>query len=89
MINLTQIGAEFKAHFEAVESEAQKYLAEHIPGVLEVADKIDNDDLVQAALSTFLPPDVKTMVANLIKSLESKFPEAPPAPDVPPADPPA
>lgn len=80
-MQLSQIAAEFKAHFEAVETEAQRYLAEHIPGVLQVADKLDNDPLVQAAVETILPDDVKTMVTNLIKSLESKFPPPAPAPE--------
>jgi hypothetical protein len=71
-MNLSQIANEFKAHFEAVETEAQKYLAEHIPGVLDVADKIENDPLVQAAISLVVPAGTKTMLVGLLKSVEAE-----------------
>lgn len=88
MSDLSQWAADLKAHFESVEATAKAFLEQHVPGVLAVADKLDADPLMQAALSTVLPPEARAMVAQWIADLEEKFPRPPapaPAPE-PPAD---
>jgi hypothetical protein len=95
MSNLSQWVTDFKNHFESVESTAKAFLDEHVPGLAKVAAQLDGDPLVQAALSTVLPPEAKSMVAQWIADLEEKFPapaaaaEPAPAPEQPPAEPPA
>jgi hypothetical protein len=85
MSSLTQWAADFKAHFESVEQTAKAFLEQHVPGMAEVAAKIDADPLVQAALSTVLPPEAKAMVAQWIADLEEKFPVPAAAPAPAPA----
>jgi len=75
-MTLSEIGAAIKAHFETAEADAQKFLAEHVPGIAAAAEKIETDPLVQAAISTVLPAGWKQIAAEFISKLEGLAAEA-------------
>jgi hypothetical protein len=75
-MTLTEIANSIRTHFETAKTDAENFLADHVPGIIDVASKIESDPLVQAAMSTVLPAGWKQIAADFISKLEGLATEA-------------
>jgi len=85
-MSLTDVVAAFKTHLENGEAELRTVLDEHVPGLVALAEKVENDPLIQAAEAAALPPGAKQLVADFITKLAETFPQqadTPVAPEAP------
>ena len=77
-----------KSHFE----QGKALLESHIPGLLDLAAKLESDPFVQKAITTELSPTGKAIVTDLmdrLAALEAEHAAAAPAPAEAPAEVPA
>ena len=58
---------DLKSHLE----HGAELLTSHVPGLLELAAKLEQDPLVQAAVGLLVPETTRTMLANLLKAAEA------------------
>jgi hypothetical protein len=84
MINVGQVASELKDWFTRTEADAHSFLELHAPGLAEVAQKLDGDPLVQAALTATLPDDARAALAEIVTKFAAAYPQPAPAA---PADP--
>ncbi len=89
-MSLTDVVAAFRTDLEAGEAKIRTVLDQHVPGLVALAEKVENDPLIQAAEAAALPPGAKQLVADFITRLADTFPQQPvtePPVTEPPADP--
>jgi len=67
-MTLAEIVNDVKAHFE----HGRDLLESHLPGLMELAGKIEADPLVQAAIGLAVPDSTRVMLAELLKSVEAE-----------------
>lgn len=86
-VSLSADLAAFQDTLRAVESPLRQGLDQHLPGLLDYAQKLDSSPIVQAVIEAepFLPQPVNDAVVAILRS---HVPAAPaPAPDAQPAEP--
>ena len=85
IVSLETIANDIKTAVETAEVNVRTVLDQHMPGLIELAQKVANDPLIQAAEAAALPPGAKQLVAEFITKLAATFPPAPaeaePAPE--------
>ena len=79
-MSLNDVVAAFRTDLEDGEAKIRTVLDQHMPGLVELAEKVSNDPLIQAAEAAALPPGAKQIVADFITKLAETFPQAAPAP---------
>lgn len=84
-MDLSQTAADLKAHFESVVSTGEQFLAEHIPGLAGLAEKLAGDPLVQVVIDDTVPAPLRPIAAAFLKDLAGAFPA--PAAEAAPAEP--
>jgi hypothetical protein len=70
-VDLPVMVNDLKAHFEQEKGTAEKFLAEHLPGLEEFAGKVA-DDLTQVAIGLAVPASTRAMLAAFLKSVEAE-----------------
>ena len=58
---------DLKAHFE----QGRELLESHLPGLVDLAERLESDEFVQKAINTALTPGGKAIVTDLIQRLEA------------------
>lgn len=87
MSPLSQWVKDLEAHFESVKSTAEAFLETHVPGLAELAAKVEASPLLAAAerIAGTVDPAAEAVLAEALAKLASLAPAAP-AP-LPPAEP--
>ncbi|HTX49205.1 MAG TPA: hypothetical protein VME40_07430 [Caulobacteraceae bacterium] len=94
-VSLTDVVTAFKTDLEDGEAKIRTVLDQHMPGLVALAEKVENDPLIQAAEAAALPPGARLIVADFISKIAAEFPQPaadpadPAEPAAPAADPPA
>jgi hypothetical protein len=89
-MGISQMLSDVKAHLE----QGAELVATHLPALVQWAERAEADPLVAAAIDLAVPPETRTMLAGLLKSVEADVqrleaaaataqPPAESAPDVP------
>ena len=84
-VSLSSIASDIKDSIEQGESWFGQITEKHLPAVLALAEKYENDPIVSALEKAVLPPEVGAGIAAMIESLAVKYPATPaePAADAP------
>jgi hypothetical protein len=80
IVSLATIAQDIKTAVESAEVNVRTVLDQHMPGLVALAERVENDPLIQAAEAAALPPGAKLIVADFIAKLAGMFPEPSPAP---------
>ena len=79
-MSLTTLAASMKADIEELLVRGHNIADEYGPELTAIAERVENDPLIQAAESAVLPPEAKQLVADLILKLAAIYPQPAPAP---------
>lgn len=91
-MQLSQIAADIRDHFESIKTDAEKFLGEHVPQLADLASKAEANPLIDAALNAVhVSPSILGALADTLNKLEADLaaltpPETPAGVDAP-ADP--
>jgi len=66
-MGVVQMLNDLKAHFE----QGKELLESHLPGLVDLAARLEDDPFVQTAINTALSPGGKAIVTELIGKLEA------------------
>ena len=64
-VSLKAIVDDVKTAAESAEVNIRTVLDQHMPGLVALAERVENDPLIQAAEAAALPPGAKQLVADL------------------------
>ena len=91
MASLSQTIADLEAHFKSVVSTGEQFLADHIPHLAQVAQRIESSPVLAAAeaVAGFIDPQAEVILAKFITDFANLVPPAaaPAAPGPEPAPP--
>lgn len=85
-VSLLALANDMKTALEDGETRVRTVLDQHMPAILELAERVESDPLIQAAEAAALPAGAKVIVAEFIAKLAAEFPghaAAEPAPAEP------
>lgn len=74
-VSLKAIVDDVKTAAESAEVNIRTVLDQHMPGLIALAERVENDPLIQAAEAAALPAGAKQIVADFITKLAESFPQ--------------
>lgn len=83
-VSLKELAANIQADLEELLVRGHRLADEYAPQVAAIGEKVENDDLIQAVEAAVLPPEARTLIAELITKLAKTYPA--PAVEAPAAD---
>lgn len=73
-MTLAQIATDMQTALYDSELKIRAVLDQHMPALTEIAQRVENDPLIQAAEAAALPPGARALVADFIRRLGAEFP---------------
>ena len=82
-VSLADLAASMKTDLEELLVRGHNLADQYMPQVAAIGEKVENDELIQAVEAAVLPPEARTLIAELITKLAKTYPQPAPVPDDP------
>lgn len=80
-MSLADLASSMKADIEELLVRGHNIADRYMPEVAAIGEKVENDELIQAVEAAVLPPEARTLIAELITKLAKTYPQPAPVPD--------
>lgn len=83
-MSLADVEHNIRSALETADASVRQVLDQHMPGLAALAEKVDSDPLIGAAIEVaadaLLPPEVKPVLADILRRLAATYRQQPAEP---------